>query len=210
MCARFTMATTQQELAELFGIANILNPLAPRYNIAPTQEVPIVRNNADERELVSMKWGLLPKWATDHTPAINAKAETVMEKPFFREAIHQRRCLIPADGFIEWETIAGKKQPNLFRWPKHPLFAFAGIWENDGFAILTVAANADLQAIHNRMPLMLAPEQFNDWFRGPNWETLMRPLPDGSLQSHQVSASINSPKLDTPELLKPIKATLFD
>ena len=210
MCARFTMATTQQELAELFGIANILNPLAPRYNIAPTQDVPIVRNNNDERELVSMKWGLLPKWATNHTPAINAKAETVTEKPFFREAIQTRRCLIPATGFIEWETIAGKKQPNLFRWPKHPLFAFAGIWENDGFAILTVAANADLQAIHNRMPLLLQPERFDAWLRGPNFETLMQPLPNGSLQSQQISRTINSPKHDMPELLKPIKATLFD
>src|SRR5262245_35107324 len=173
MCGRFTLATSRAQLADLFRLAG--GPELPlRYNIAPTQPVPVVRAAGDGRALALARWGLIPRWATD--PAIgnrliNARSETVAEKPSFRDAFRKRRCLIPATGFYEWAKTAGGKQPYHFRLLDGRPFAFAGLWERwdrggepvESCTILTTAANAVVRPVHERMPVILPAEAFAAW-----------------------------------------------
>jgi putative SOS response-associated peptidase YedK len=228
MCARFTNGHTPAEIEELFGIT-ALPEYRPRFNVAPSQEVPVLRLNAEQsREFVRQRWGLIPKWAkADNMMSmaglVNAKSETVFEKPSFREAISKRRCLIAADGFIEWETLGGQKQPHWFRLAGQKRFAFAGVWEppcpagkyptEETFAILTVAANPDVSPFHDRMPAMLLPEQFASWLEPKtsldDIEAMLKPLAEGSIVSHPISRQINKPALDRRELLEPVVVGLF-
>jgi len=178
MCGRFSLSSDPKALADQFSLRlDGLPPLAPRYNIAPTQPVVAVkaRNVQGERELVVLQWGLVPSWAKDPAMGsrmINARAETVSEKPSFRTAFKRRRCLLPADGFYEWAKTENGKQPYHIRRGDGAPFAMAGVWEQwqgaDGSeiiscAILTTAANSRMKAIHHRMPVILFPHEYSLW-----------------------------------------------
>lgn len=216
MCARYTLSTPPTTLADLFD-AELLIDVGPRFNIAPTQDIAGVRLTPEgTREMVMMRWGLIPSWA--HDPAIgnkhlNARSETVGEKPSFREPIRYRRCLIPADGFFEWKTLEnGKKQPYLIRNKNRQLLTFAGIWDRwlapsgkfvDSCAILTVPANPLLQPLHERMPLILQPADHLQWLdpKVRNVEGLLplfRTLAESELDLTPVSPKVNNARFDDP------------
>ena len=174
-CGRFTRKENMQHLAELLGL-KVLPPLPPRYNIAPSQLVACVRTNPEskERECVELKWGLVPSWAKDPSignKMINARAETVAEKPSFRKAFKQQRCLVLADGFYEWKREGKTKQPYYIRFKDHRLFAFAGLWERwekqdpalETCALITTGPNALMEPIHNRMPVILPEQSYASW-----------------------------------------------
>lgn len=198
--------------------ANDLPPV-PRYNICPTQPVAVVVSRDGQRHLAPMRWGFLPHWyksPTDGPLLINARAETLAEKPAFRQAARARRCIIPASGFYEWVKDAqGQRLP----WYIHPqgaaLFAFAGVWqvwEGQGAqthvtcAIVTCAANAGLAHIHHRMPVILAPEDWGLWLgeAGKGAAVLMRPAPDAAVACHRVHPAVNSNRASGPELIAPL------
>jgi putative SOS response-associated peptidase YedK len=228
MCARFTAGKTAEDIGALFGILN-LPEYTPRYNVAPSQQVPVLRlNSKEEQELVPLRWGLIPKWAKADMPQaqaglVNAKSETVLEKPAFRDAISQRRGLVAADGFIEWETLGGKKQPHWFRLLDSQPFAFAAIWEpacpagkfpeDETFAILTTSANDDVSPFHDRMPVILLKQQFKTWLdpKTPLVEiqAMLKPMPTGQIISHPISRVINKPTEDRKELLERVVTGLF-
>jgi putative SOS response-associated peptidase YedK len=228
VCGRLTITLPPDELALQLGLdPDALIGLTPRYNAAPSQLLPVLRLNLDGgREVVAMRWGLIPTWAKAGTGAavgvINARAETVAEKPSFREAGDRRRCLIPADGFLEWETVAGKKHPHWFRLNGGRAFGFAGLWEPPAPAarhpeptvtILTVEATADLDDYHDRMPAMLRPERFHAWLSAPDWDAaraVLEPWPAGSVTHFPVSPALNAAGVERAELLRPVVASLFD
>ncbi len=174
MCGRFTLTRPARDVAEHFHLDQI--PTAePRWNIAPTQSVLAVRRREPSAtEAVLLRWGLVPSWATDLSIGVrllNARAETVLEKPSFRTAFHRRRCLLPADGFYEWQSVAGKKQPIHFRFRDARLFAFAGLWEHwhgpdggvESCTVLTTQANDLVRPVHERMPVILDPDHYDAW-----------------------------------------------
>ena len=219
MCGRFLLTSPVDALGQLFLFDDRPN-LAPRYNVAPSQDVPIVRRrrDADRRELVLARWGLVPFWARDEKighKLINARAESVTSKPAFREAFQRgRRCLIPADGFYEWQkTEAGRKQPYLVRPRAGGPLAFAGLfelWRPEGRApllsctILTTAANATVAPLHDRMPVILAEAGFEPWLAADVDEasTLLVPCPDDALEAVPVSTRVNSPRNDDSSILE--------
>ncbi|MEZ6126806.1 MAG: SOS response-associated peptidase [Planctomycetaceae bacterium] len=226
MCGRFTLATPASKLMQLFHLP-LFPDLIPRYNIAPTQLIACVRVLEDVRQAVQMRWGLVPSWATDlsiGSRMINARSETVAEKPSFRKAFAERRCLIPADGFFEWEKTADKrKQPWLIHLEDHQPFAFAGLWErwrprdadrSDSTAevltctILTTSANADMSPLHDRMPVILSPEDYATWLSHlatpGQLNQLMTQLPEGRLHRYPVSPAMNRPSFDSPENIQPL------
>lgn len=218
MCGRYLLHTPLDVLQGTFGFAERPN-LQPRYNIAPTQTVPIVRRREDGagRELALVRWGLIPPWAKD--PAIgsrmiNARAEGIAAKPAFRAAFRKRRCLVPADGFYEWRKQAGGKQPMLIRRRDRSSFAFAGLWESwqgsDGplqtCTIITTEANDLLATIHDRMPVILATDDHERWLdpSRADGEDLLRPCPAGWLDAVPVSTRVNTPRHDDPGLIEPV------
>jgi len=219
MCGRFLLKSPVVELQGAFGFVERPN-LEPRFNIAPTQTVAIVRlrANGDGRELALVRWGLVPAWAKEPSIGsrmINARAEGIATKPAFRAAFRQRRALVLADGFYEWRKVegAGRKQPMLIRRRDHAPFAFAGLWERwrgpDGSletcTIVTTAANALLAPIHDRMPVILGPADHEAWLdpARPNGEALLRPCPTEELEAVPVSTRVNSPRHDDATLLEP-------
>jgi putative SOS response-associated peptidase YedK len=221
MCGRFTLTKPIPVLAELFLFPETA-PQDPRYNIAPTQTVAAVRAPADpnHRELAFLRWGLIPSWATD--PAIgnrliNARAETVAEKPSFRSAFRQRRCLVLADGFYEWQRLDGKKQPYYFRMRDGQPFAFAGLWErstNQGKTVetctlLTTEANELLRTIHDRMPVILQPDRYDRWLdpsvQKPDvLKPLLHPYPTEPMTGYPVGSLVNNPRNDSPKCVEPV------
>jgi putative SOS response-associated peptidase YedK len=217
MCGRFTLITPTRELASLFDLDTVPD-LAPRYNIAPTQPVAVVRAGGVGRELVLLRWGLVPPWARElgGPPLINAKAETVADKPAFRAALARRRCLIPADGFYEWVPAPGKKQPIHFRLRQGGLFAFAGLWERwqppggpavESCAVLTTEANEVVRPVNERMPVILEPAAWQEWLdpgvEGKGLSGWLRPLPEGVLVAVPVSGWVNSVRNEGPQCLEP-------
>jgi putative SOS response-associated peptidase YedK len=222
MCGRFVSLLSPESLRSIFGV-NPPRDMAPRYNIAPTQAVPVVRQDAaGSRSFASLRWGLVPNWARD--PAlgsrmINARSETVHEKPAFRRAIRSRRCIVPAQGFYEWQTTttAGKQPFYLSMRDGSPL-AFAGIWETwqspDGanletFAILTTGANSLMAPIHDRMPVMLQRHDFDLWLDLTQLDPhelrrLYQPFPAELMQSWRVSRLVNSTANDSEECIRPL------
>jgi putative SOS response-associated peptidase YedK len=194
MCGRYTLRASPQQMALVFQAEAIgpalLSGWQPRYNIAPTQLAPVVRISGDDkRQMSQLRWGLIPSWATDRSIGsrmINARSETVGSKPAFREALRSRRCLVPADGFYEWQKHGGQKQAMFIHRPDDSPFAFAGLWDRwtdeqnqplESFTILTTAASEQLRALHDRMPIILQPENFATWLDpAVNEPTAIEPL----------------------------------
>jgi len=220
MCGRYSLTTPAEALIALFG-AGPAEPFPPRYNIAPTQAVPVIRlNNDGAREWTLLRWGLIPSWAKDPSIGnrmINARAETAAEKPSFRAAMRHRRCLIPADGFYEWKKSGGQSEPIRIELATGQPFAFAGLWERwqnhpnqtiETVTILTTAANRDLAPIHHRMPVILAPEHYDVWlnidagdldFLSP----MLAPYQAERVTARPVSRHVNNPRNDDPRCLDP-------
>jgi putative SOS response-associated peptidase YedK len=211
MCGRFTLTASREALTSLFPLFDVPD-LQPRYNVAPTQAVLAVRQPADRDrpELVWLKWGLVPSWADDLALGhrlINARAETAAAKPAFRSAFRQRRCLVLADGFYEWQNLGKQKQPYYFRlWDGSP-FAFAGLWEHwerdgkalDSCTVLTTGANELVKPLHERMPVILSPRDFALWLdpkgaKGPELQALLRPFPAEAMTSFPVGPHVNNPR----------------
>lgn len=188
-------------------------PFQPRYNIAPGQQVPVYRDAGNDLELLDMTWGYIPHFVIDDHPKIhpiNARAESAFDKAFFRESMHQRRCLIPATGYYEWQAQNGRKQPFHIHLPKQNPFLMAGIWDYRGgdesqptVAILTTQAPLDLEAIHDRMPVIIPNELIYNWFEQPDNRLLM-PLSSGVFQADPISTRINNARNEGPECLKQI------
>lgn len=182
------------------------------YNITPSSYCPIVRLNQEKKELVLCHWGLIPSWAKDRkiTP-INAKAETIREKPFFRGAYRHHRCIIPANGFYEWKGSKGNKQPYYFYPENSEFFGFAGLWEIwerpdvviESFTIITTEANSVMSPIHERMPVILNKEEYNLWLNNDEYD-LLKPCEVEQIHCHAVSKKVNSPTNDRPELISAI------
>lgn len=196
MCGRYMITSPFEAMADLFDAvtAEELGPDGPQLNICPTQIVPVVVSHPDGRALVPMRWGFLPNWyktPNDGPLLINARAETVADKPAFRQAVRMRRCLVPADGFYEWKVVKGAKVPHTVRIRDGGLLAFAGIWQEWGpseariatCAIVTCSANRTLSEVHNRMPVVLAREDWPLWLgeAGSGAAVLMRPAPEEML-----------------------------
>ncbi len=213
MCGRFTQAAPGEVIAELFELPEVPS-LAPRYNIAPTQDVAVVRTAANgRRELALLHWGLVPSWAKDRSIGsrmINARAESAAEKPAFRAALRARRCLVVADGFYEWQRLGARKQPYFISFRDRRPFAFAGLWERwhgeggaalDSCAILTTTPNDVVAPVHDRMPVILAPEEYGTWIaadaRDPGrLAPLLRPHPADGMCAYPVGLRVNSPAND--------------
>lgn len=208
-------------MAQLFAAlpANDLPPV-PNYNICPTNSVHVVRASGEGRGLVSMRWGFIPHWyktPTDGPLLINARAETIAQKPAFRKAARERRCILPASGYYEWSKDAeGNRLPWYYTRTDGAPVAFAGIWRSwegeDGpintCAIVTTAANALAQNVHHRMPVILEAGAWGKWLgeEGKGAATLMQPAPEDTLQVHRVSTAVNSNRAKGAELIEPIDA----
>ncbi|HET6518666.1 MAG TPA: SOS response-associated peptidase [Geminicoccaceae bacterium] len=220
MCGRYTLATPVDDLQRRFGFAERPN-LAPSYNIAPTQAAPVIRRwaAAGGRELAILRWGLVPAWSEGpdgRFSMINARAETVATKPAYRAAFRQRRCLVPADGFYEWQKRDGRKQPYFIRLRSGEPMAFAGLWERwtshtgqdaiESFTIVVTDANELVRPIHDRMPVILAPEDYDRWLDPgvPDGRALLRPCPPAWLEAYPVGTRVNSPGTNDARLLEPL------
>jgi putative SOS response-associated peptidase YedK len=219
MCGRYVYTLPADAMAQLFRLARV-EAFAPRWNIAPSQPIPVVRVGADgEREGALLRWGLHPVWMKEPPGAksrINARAEGCAKKPFFRDAYKRRRAIVPADGFYEWRREGKSKTPYFIRRLDGLPIAFAGLWERwrgaDGAgvetaAILTSAANADVAHLHDRMPVMLAPEDWDLWLDpdAPRaaLDHLIRTPDDGALEAFPVSRAVGSPANEGPDLIAP-------
>ena len=222
MCGRFTQTAPWEKVKKEFTVKKAAeeNLFQQRYNVAPTQIVPIVRDSANDREISTLKWGLVPSWAKDAeigNRMINARAETLAEKPSFREAFAKRRCIVPTSGFYEWaKTASGAKQPFYFYLKEKDVFGFAGLWEEwidkesgellETFTIITTAANDVLKPVHDRMSVIVKAENYDEWL-DPKFkdtsklEKLLAPYPANEMDSHTVSRAVNSPTSDSPDLI---------
>lgn len=222
MCGRFTNRYSWRELHDLYRLTDARPNLPPRYNIAPTQAVPVVRLRQDgERELAMMRWGLVPHWAKDEKigySTINARAETVADKPAFREAYRRRRCIVPASGFYEWQPRPdGKKQPLHFHRPDNRPLSLAGLWERwtkgaeplESFTIVVGEADEFMRAYHDRMPVILPDDALGAWLDPSTPMDEVRRIlgaPAPELVADRVSLKVNSVRNDGPELLEPTDA----
>ena len=222
MCGRFTLTSSPAQVEQAFDLDE--TPLlAPRFNVAPGQAIATIHQPSDGgRTLALRRWGLVPYWAKDPklgSRLINARAETVAEKPAFRDALRRRRCLVPADGFFEWSDAGrGPRQPYHIARPDRGCFAIAGLFERwrqpDGATLhsctlLTVAANADLEPIHARMPAILGPADYAAWLDpklsdSGRLAALLAPLPDGELVALAVSRRVNRTDHDDPACIEPL------
>lgn len=221
MCGRFSLRTNGAALAEQF---QLLEPptLEPRYNIAPTQPVAVVRQSELGRALGVVQWGLVPSWAKDPTMGskmINARAETVAEKPAFRAAFKQRRCLVLADGFYEWQPTSMRqtKQPFYIHRQDDKPFAFAGLWEYwegaegalETCTIITTEANELVRPIHERMPVIIAPDNYGQWLdpttkQATPLQELLQPYASDALEAYLVSRAVNNARNESPECIAPV------
>jgi len=233
MCGRFTLRAPASVVAEQFALFEV-PPFAPRFNIAPSQPVPVVRLGKGDsplsprgtvpfsgRELVWLRWGLIPSWAKD--PAIgnrliNARAETVAEKPAFRATLRRRRCLVAADGFYEWQRTGKRKQPYFIRLRDDRPFAFAGLWESwegpdssqiESCTLLTTEPNELMRPIHDRMPVILPADGYQAWLdpaveKPEQLLLLFRPYPAGEMTAEPVGTFVNSPANEGPECIEPV------
>jgi putative SOS response-associated peptidase YedK len=231
MCGRFTQAQIAELDREVFKLLEIPR-LEPRYNVAPTQDVAVVREGGrgEERRgergsrgrtLAFIKWGLVPHWTDDPTIGnrlINARAETADQKPAFRDAFRERRCLVPADGFYEWQRTSHGKQPYYVRLADGGVLAFAGLWDRwvspdgeplESFTILTTKPNDVVAPIHDRIPVILPPDGYDRWLdpaavRRRDLEELLQPYPADAMTAYPVSRYVNSPRNEGPQCVEPL------
>ena len=224
MCGRYVISSAPDVIRRLFGYVDQPN-FPPRYNVAPTQPVPIVRRFEGERHFALVRWGLIPSWAKDprsFTLLINARGESVNDKPAFRAAMRRRRCLFPADGFYEWKEEGGRKRPYFVRTKSGSPMAFAGLWETwngrngeeqETAAIVTTQANRTCAAIHDRMPAIVPPEAFDLWLDCGKVDAqiaaaLIAPAPEGLLEVYEVSPAVNRVANDALALIVPAVETI--
>ncbi len=220
MCGRFSLTQPLDTLAAFFELYELFQKpnLQPRWNIAPTQKSAVVRNTAGRRDIALLRWGFA---GPNNAPLINARSETATQKPTFAEAFAQRRCLIPADSFYEWQAIEGQKtkQPWRIGLKGGEMMAFAGLWQEeaafgneDCFTILTTAANDYLAPLHERMPVILPREQFGLWLDPatprPILQRLMQSYPAEAMARYRVTPVVNGVKVDGPECFAPLNPTL--
>ena len=220
MCGRYFLTTPGAVLAEAFGLA-AAPELTPRWNVAPSQRVPIVRASAaGGRELALVRWGLVPFWAKEAAIGnrlINARGESLGEKPAFRDSYRKRRCLVPADGFYEWQKVGAVKQPWLLRLRGGGVFGLAGLWSSwrdpasgeplESCAIVTTTPNELAATVHDRMPVLLPRARYDAWLdpaAGPSeLAPLLAPYPAGEMEAYPVSKLVNSPARDEPGCIEP-------
>lgn len=221
MCGRYTLLGTTRHLVETFDLVPPAFELEPRTNIAPGQPVLVVRPEGSARVADVAHWGLVPSWVKDpnaFSRPINARSETVAEKPSFRGAFHRKRCLIPASGFYEWRAEGTQKQPYYIHPTGHPLMAFAGLmedWQGPGgevmisACILTTTPNAIMAPIHDRMPVILPPAAWTLWLdpgaQGRELQGLLRPCPDHALTAHPVGPAVGNPRNQGLDLMVPLQ-----
>ncbi|OWK35552.1 SOS response-associated peptidase [Fimbriiglobus ruber] len=221
MCGRFTITRPAREVQELFNLTELPEFLQPRYNAAPSQMIPVVglKPNSEERGCVPMRWGFVPRWNKDEKGGfkpINAMRETVATNGVFRASFKDRRCLIPMDGFFEWQKVGKEKQPYLFR--PAALAAFAGVWDawkapGSGepvftFAVITTTPNSIVEPVHNRMPVILDPACFAAWL-DPNTPAagaleLLKPYPADKMTAVPVNRALNNARHDAPDCIEPV------
>ncbi len=218
MCGRFTLYTPEKDIREaLHAHEGAWLDLMPRFNIAPSQDIPIVRQASLGNELVLARWGLVPSWSKEPNTrysTINARIETVAEKPAYRNAFKSQRCLIPTNGFYEWKLINGRKIPHYVHMKKNALFAFAGIWEHwegkegafDSCSIIVKPASDVIRPLHERMPAIIAPAHYDQWLDSritdkDELTVYLNSAPSELLRYYPVSTRVNSPKFDSEECL---------
>ncbi len=222
MCGRYNLTTAPEAMRRLFRYPEQPN-FPPRYNIAPTQPIAIVRLQNGEREFALVRWGLIPSWVKDPKKfalCINARAETLLDKPSFRAAVRRRRCLIPADGCYHWQPAGKVKRPFLVRPRAGGPIAYAGIWETwsdpaggeiDTCAIVTVPANDAMLPIHDRMPAVVAPEHFDAWLDAEKVDAkdavaLLGPAPEDFFEAYEISPRVNKVATDDAAIVEPVDA----
>ncbi|MDR4485300.1 MAG: SOS response-associated peptidase [Nitrospirales bacterium] len=221
MCGRFTRKEGVQHIAEQLSLKTFPQ-LAPRYNIAPSQLLACIRTHpkSGERELVELKWGLVPSWAKDPSignKLINARGETVAEKPAFRKAFKQQRCLVLADGFYEWKREGKAKQPYYIRFKDHRLFAFAGLWERwekqepalETCALITTGPNTVMAPIHHRMPVIIPEESYGSWLNAGLHNSIylsgfLGPHSGEEMEAFPISSLVNNPRNDNSQCILPL------
>jgi putative SOS response-associated peptidase YedK len=222
MCGRYSLSTPGEDLAAVFGLSEALEVEA-RFTIAPSQPAPIVREGRRGRRASLCRWGLIPYWADDASVGnrmINARSETASEKPAYREAWRRRRCLVPADGFYEWKREGRHRQPWYFSHPTGEPLAFAGLWDRwaggeapvESYTVLTTAANPEVAAVHDRMPVILPASAWARWLStaeegSESLLELLRPLPAGSLAAWPVSPYVNNPANEGSRCIEAVEAT---
>jgi len=221
MCGRYILTITGEVLARAFDLHETPE-LSPRYNIAPTQDAPVIREIGGVRRLELLRWGLVPSWARDPSIGqrlINARSETAASKPSFRSAIRRRRCLVPSDGFYEWQKTPAAKQPWLIRMRDGGPFAMAGLWETwrpeagealETFTILTTKPNQVVAPLHGRMPVILPPGSWERWLDPAiddpsKLSPLLEPYPPEEMAAHPVTRAVGSPAFDMPACIEPVK-----
>jgi putative SOS response-associated peptidase YedK len=216
VCGRYTLTSDADEVVEVFDLPPLAFEYRPRYNIAPGQDAPVVARDRGGRRMGLMRWGLVPAWADEGAGGfINARSESVARTPSFRDAFRRRRCLVPADGFYEWRRDAHGRTPFHYRPAAGGLVSFAGIWERwarpgqgvrYGFAILTTAASGDVSPVHDRMPVVVAPDHREAWLDVSTpaevLRTVLTPTPEGTFTARRVSTRVNSPAVDDATLLE--------
>ena len=223
MCGRYAITSAPEAIRALFRYEEQPN-FPPRYNVAPTQPIPIVRVAQGKRQFALVRWGLLPSWVKDpkaFTLVVNARGESVLDKPAFRNAMKYRRCLIPADGFYEWKAMGARKQPYVVRLKSGTPMAFAGLWESwtgpngeelETAAIVTTSANQVLGEIHDRMPVVVPPEAFDLWLNCQEVDAetaaaLIAPAQSDLFETYPVSTDVNRVANDNAKLLEPFSPT---
>jgi putative SOS response-associated peptidase YedK len=233
MCGRFGASFHYRDIKGPWNLYGDFPGFYPRYNIAPSQDVPVIVRNDNRNELRPMRWGLVPSWTQDKSigqSMINARSETLLEKPSFKQLVSTRRCLVPADGFYEWPREGNRKLPIWFYLKSRNPFAFPGLWDcwldrNTGsqlytFTIITTRANGLVRRIHDRMPVIYDAAMGRQWLDGPfgnramALDLVLQPLPSERMAAHEVSTFVNSPENDSAECIRsvspsqPIKSQL--
>ncbi len=220
MCGRYVLTADGQVIQTAFDLTSAPGEVIPRFNIAPSQPIAVITNE-NPQELTYHRWGLIPSWAKDISignKLINARSETIDEKPSFRSAFKRRRCLIPADGFFEWQKRDKQKVPMFIHMKDESVFAFAGLWEvwysPDGdeirtATILTTEPNDLMAEIHNRMPVILPPDAYETWLAegeqpAEKLKALLKPFDPDPMMAYAVSTFVNRPTNDTPETIDPV------
>jgi putative SOS response-associated peptidase YedK len=216
MCGRFTLHS--RDRIKLKGLATLDLPFEARYNIAPSQSILTIGDFGAGLEGRLMTWGLIPSWSTNGKGFINARAETIEDKPSFSESFRLRRCLIPADGFFEWKRTGREKRPFYFQVDDEMPFAFAGIWDTwsnradvvTSCAIVTTAANELVEELHDRMPIILLHEFYDAWLNQNTdrsaLQRLLKPFPASKMKMHPVSSAVNYPENETSNLIEEVEA----